>query len=221
MQTTKEKLILAAEKMFALEGIEGVSLRRISASSGQRNNSALQYHFGSRQVLMEAILAYRMEGINRRRCQMLEELDQGGQSNDIRALVAAVVYPFIEQVSVSQESYYVGFLSRYYSYTQPKAVFSEDKPWMSGLMSINNRLQSLLGDIPPVVLGQRLTLMGSLTIHSIADFEQRARQLAADSPPASVFASLLVDFIHSGLVSPLAEQTLATLGAANSVQNGA
>ena len=223
MQTTKEKLILAAEKMFALEGIEGVSLRRISASSGQRNNSALQYHFGNREVLLEAILAHRMEGINQRRCQMLAELDQSGGSEDIRAIVAVVVYPFIEQICISRESYYVGFLSRYYSYAEPGEIFKAQKPWMSGLMAINERLQSLLRDTPPEVLAQRLTLMGALSIHSIADFEQRVRQSAGvvDYSPSEVFASVLVDFIHGGLVAPVTSQTLATLEAASIVRTEA
>jgi AcrR family transcriptional regulator len=51
-------MILAAEQPFAENGVDGVSLREIAVAAGQRNNSAAQYHFGTKQGLVEAVFDY-------------------------------------------------------------------------------------------------------------------------------------------------------------------
>ena len=53
---TREKLIAAAEQLFAERSIDGVSLRQINSAAGQRNSTALQYHFGGRSGLIRAVL---------------------------------------------------------------------------------------------------------------------------------------------------------------------
>ena len=49
------RLVLAAERLFALHGIDGVSLRQIASEAGSANNSAVHYHFGSKEGLIGAI----------------------------------------------------------------------------------------------------------------------------------------------------------------------
>jgi AcrR family transcriptional regulator len=51
----KEQIVLAAERLFAERGLDGVSLREIGAAVGNANNSAVQYHFGSKDQLVRAI----------------------------------------------------------------------------------------------------------------------------------------------------------------------
>lgn len=53
---TRERLIETAERLFATEGVYGVSLREIVRASGARNVTALQYHFGDRHGLLRAVL---------------------------------------------------------------------------------------------------------------------------------------------------------------------
>lgn len=56
---TREKLIRAAEQVFAAQGVDGAQLRDIVALAGQSNPSAVQYHFGSRAGLLDAVMAGR------------------------------------------------------------------------------------------------------------------------------------------------------------------
>ncbi len=63
-RNAREKLISAADSLFAADGIEGVSQRRILSEAGQRNQSAIQYHFGSRQGLIRAVLERRVTRVN-------------------------------------------------------------------------------------------------------------------------------------------------------------
>ena len=58
--STKEQIVLAAERLFAEHGIDGVSLRQIGVAAGNGNNSAVQYHFGTKDRLVQAVFEYRL-----------------------------------------------------------------------------------------------------------------------------------------------------------------
>jgi AcrR family transcriptional regulator len=89
----KTKLILAAEKLFARGGIEGVSLREIAAAAGQGNHHAVQYHFGSREGLVQAVFAYRMQQMEDRRAEMLAAAEAAGTLLDARTIVEIIFLP--------------------------------------------------------------------------------------------------------------------------------
>jgi AcrR family transcriptional regulator len=54
-ETTRDKLLRAALHLFARQGLD-VPLRDINELAGQRNASALHYHFGGRPELLTAII---------------------------------------------------------------------------------------------------------------------------------------------------------------------
>ena len=59
-----QRLLEAGEYLFARYGVHGPTLRELNARAGQRNPSALHYHFGSRDGLVLAILqAHQVEGV--------------------------------------------------------------------------------------------------------------------------------------------------------------
>lgn len=68
---TRLELLLAAERLFALHGLMGVSLRQIVAATRQRNLATVHYHFGSREALAHAICDLRMPAIEQARAQRL------------------------------------------------------------------------------------------------------------------------------------------------------
>ena len=53
---TPDELLAVAERLFAERGVENVALTQIVAESGQKNRSALHYHFGSRGDVLTAVL---------------------------------------------------------------------------------------------------------------------------------------------------------------------
>ncbi|WP_373325715.1 TetR/AcrR family transcriptional regulator [Sporomusa paucivorans] len=54
-KNAKEKLIEAGEKLFALKGLAGVSIRELSQEAGA-NSALISYHFGSKEGLYAAVL---------------------------------------------------------------------------------------------------------------------------------------------------------------------
>lgn len=70
----REKLVEAARQLFAQRGIEGASLREITRAAGQANTSALQYHFGDRDALLDAVLELHQAQVDLLRDSLLEKL---------------------------------------------------------------------------------------------------------------------------------------------------
>jgi AcrR family transcriptional regulator len=106
-------MILVAEALFAEGGINGVSMREIAAKAGQGNHFAVQYHFGSREGLVEAIFDYRMEQMEPVRARMLAAAEQDGRLDDARTLLDIVYLPQLELPNGEGHRSYSGFLSQY------------------------------------------------------------------------------------------------------------
>lgn len=83
---TREKLIRAGEEVFAAQGVHGAQLRDIVRLAGQSNPSAVQYHFGSRAGLLDAVMAGRQ---TRTEKMLAAELEQA--ADGLRGLLTALV----------------------------------------------------------------------------------------------------------------------------------
>jgi AcrR family transcriptional regulator len=93
--STRDKLLDAAAHLFAERGIESVSIAEIVRSAGQRNSSALHYHFGSRDAVLVALLERHVPDIRRRRLELLDAA-RGQTDNDPRLAAEAIVRPITE-----------------------------------------------------------------------------------------------------------------------------
>ncbi|MEY2470800.1 MAG: hypothetical protein QOK28_129 [Actinomycetota bacterium] len=94
---TRERLIDAAETLFAEHGVGAVSLREINRAAGAKNAVAVQYHFGDREGILRAINAKHFPPIDAARHAMLDEYEAQGK-DDIRALAAAWVRPLTSKL---------------------------------------------------------------------------------------------------------------------------
>ena len=178
--STKERLLRTAERLFALHGIDAVSMRSICAEADQRNNTALQYHFGDKQNLVEAILADRMGSINERRQAMLEQIRSQGCEGDLHRLVAALVTPFTDQLrDEAGGRYYVRFAAQLFSRGNAVALLAERRPWTEAFHAIVDLIRACLADVPEEVMAGRLTLMASQLVHATAAKEY---ELAESGP---------------------------------------
>lgn len=88
---TKEALLDAAELLCAERGVAGASLRAITARAGA-NLAAANYHFGSKDALVRAMLARRLRPVNRQR---IELLDAAERAHDGAPPLAEVVHAFL------------------------------------------------------------------------------------------------------------------------------
>lgn len=92
---TKKRLFDAAEHLFAQNGIQGTRIREINELAGQRNPSALHYHFGSRTGLVEAILRRFQLDVDAQSAQRLDELAGTGRQITMSDIIDSVVQPLV------------------------------------------------------------------------------------------------------------------------------
>lgn len=96
---TKSRLLEAGERLFADEGIDAVALSRIVEAAGQRNVSALHYHFGSRLGLVFAIINRHNVTIEEARAGMLSGHPADLDGVPLRPLVESFVIPFAAKLA--------------------------------------------------------------------------------------------------------------------------
>lgn len=125
--SAQERILVAAERLFVESGFQ-VSLREIAAAAGQRNHSAVQYHFGDRAGLVDALYRYRMVPLNARRTELVEEIRRRGEERDVEALLRACIAPLAEHLLARPgQSWYLRMVARFIlSGTYADVGFSRD-----------------------------------------------------------------------------------------------
>jgi AcrR family transcriptional regulator len=88
---TKAVLVREAERLFARRGLYQVTMREILEAAGQRNVSAINYHFGSRDGVLNAILTRHGDPTDVARGELLAEC---GRDASTRELIGALVLPY-------------------------------------------------------------------------------------------------------------------------------
>jgi len=145
-------MIDAAERLAAQRGLAALTVQAVQESAGQRNKSAVQYHFGGRQGLVDALLATRMASASARRTSMLLAL---GVAPSARELVEVLVVPLIESVLSRRPSYWARFLIQAIGDPQTglAALASVDN---QALQAAQSRLEAHLVWLPPGVRALRV-----------------------------------------------------------------
>lgn len=90
---TQKALMDAAEKLVAKKGIKNVSIKEIVKLAGQKNESALQYHFKSLQGLINAIVDQRSLETQTLRAELLTELKASRKKITLRDVCSIMVMP--------------------------------------------------------------------------------------------------------------------------------
>ncbi|MEU0807932.1 TetR/AcrR family transcriptional regulator [Streptomyces sp. NPDC005970] len=88
---TRDRLLDAAERLFGEHGFAATSLRTVTVAA-EANVAAVNYHFGSKEGLLRAVVERAMAEVNGERLRLLEEL---GAAGDGRPGVAELVRAFV------------------------------------------------------------------------------------------------------------------------------
>ena len=92
--STKERILGAAEVLFAQRGFEGASLRQLTAAAGV-NLAAVNYHFGSKEKLVEQVFRRRLDALNAQRLAALAKVKESGNDR-LEDTLDAFIRPALE-----------------------------------------------------------------------------------------------------------------------------
>jgi AcrR family transcriptional regulator len=197
---TALQLLLTAERLFAEHGLAGVSLRQISIEAGSSNNSAIQYHFGSKDDLLRAIFAYRLSDLMQRRALLRAR----AHPDDLRAQLEAHILPLIEMAE-SPDSSYVSFIEQLQR-AAAVDVFVQQSDAMKSQDEFVSGMQRLLRHITEPARSMRIQQAQDLAVHLAAERERAIRRDDAVVPFA-LFVSGVVDGLAGFLEAPASAET--------------
>lgn len=101
-RSTKDRILDAAQRVFARDGVQGARIRDINALAGQRNPSALHYHFGTREALLEAILVRYQRAVDVNVEEALSRLETERTELEVREIVEAAVGPEVRTLDTQE-----------------------------------------------------------------------------------------------------------------------
>jgi AcrR family transcriptional regulator len=214
---TRSKLLDAATELFAARGVASVTLGEIIEKAGQRNASALHYHFGSRDGLMAALMERHVPGIRARRSELLQiALDRAG---DVRAAAEAVVLPNGELLDGDWRGR--AFL-RIAADLLTGSTRRELEPLLgdTALFEAEDLLFSRIPVMPPALRRLRSQVAGMMTLHAISDYSLRIDTRAARRHNTRLFVANLVDMYIAALMTPASPAAVPLLDASTNSAGG-
>lgn len=203
---TRERLLLEAMRLFAQEGMNAVSLRRIVAAAGAANLSALHYHFGNRARVVEEVTQMLKRILVPRCCTRLEAL--GEREHSVRDVLDAAFGPMIDMLGepgLGRDA--VCFIGRLgWDFGEEGQRFSAEMHREVLEMTLR-RLQSLLPGTPTEVLQFRLLLTMNSLYYGIS---YRSYALRSPFGPLSMGRrgnaqqerALFMDYLEAGIRHP-------------------
>jgi AcrR family transcriptional regulator len=209
---TRERLLDAAERLWGDRGVEAVSLREIRIAAGQRNSSALQFHFGDRSGLLLALSQRHVPRIAALQQEQYAALVAAGRQDEVAALIEVLVGPSADYLQLGpSERAWIKILAQ--QATRPETALRDMVDHAPAVAlhvgtTIHQRLSlSMDGDI----VVERLISVGAACNHLCAD---RARYEdapeAAGLRPSLPFArwrANLVDMAVGALLAPTSRPT--------------
>lgn len=209
-QSTRESILLAAERLFAEHGIDSVSLRDIGLAAGQKNNGVVQYHFGDRDNLILEIVAFREKSTEAMRETLLDDIEKSAGRASVRDYVGAFVYSLSSLLD--QDNYFLRFFSRLYvergrSPHTPLPPEDYDK--------LQQTMLALMPHLDPATLTHRWRLMTITTVHALAGYQTALKTNKMRAAPAGLIAEL-IDFLTAGLEAPISGEAREQAGAGSS-----
>jgi AcrR family transcriptional regulator len=202
---TRELLIRSAERLFAEQGVDAVSLRQISASAGMRMTSAVAYHFGDKAGLIRAIIDDRSIRIDERCRPLLDELEREGRLGDLRAVTEAITRAAVD--GLGETGYYFRFLAQLDRHPQTIADLQASeafRPASRRILELQDK--AARRHLPAKLLAPRRRLVTHLVLAALADLEAEAEH-AVDE----VLVSHLIDCVVALYSAPASKQTLDAL----------
>jgi len=197
---TRERIVLTAERLIAEQG-PGVSLRQIGIAAGQRNPSAIQYHFGTKEDLLHAIFRHRLPYVNARRKECLAALAR----DTFAGLVRADMTPYVELVQ-DPDAHYVPFVARMFLDAQFAVMLKRvDEPWLiDGQIEIHRRMHRLLRPMPRSVRHHRIRFALTHFIYGLAERRHVVEHMGPEwATSLEAFVDDYVEYAVAGLTAPM------------------
>jgi AcrR family transcriptional regulator len=203
---TREKLIDAAARAFAEDGVFSASLVDITRQAGQRNKGALHYHFGSREAVLCAVLERHVDFLARREGELLA-LAMRGPADDVESVVEAIVRPAAELAESGWRGRAFLLIVAELAQEDPASLGTEVNAMLArtGGHEVYAVMTSRLSGLSDDVVLERSALVTSFILRAVADRARAAGKRRPGRPQLDQesFVRNLIAMVAAGMSAPL------------------
>jgi AcrR family transcriptional regulator len=203
---TYDRVIDAAEVLFAEYGYNGVSIRRI-ARAASSNLASISYHFGDKAGLLRAIFERRVKPISAERIRMLEASQPAakGGAIDLEALVRGFIAPSVRLIrgDVGAQNFR-RLAGRASTDPTPEVRNTIHEVYDAVALRYVEALRKVCKTLPEQEFYWRLNFVYGVMLYTNAD-TGRVQQLVGDRFDASdpeTGIDCMVRFLTAGLAAP-------------------
>lgn len=209
---TRSRILDTAERLFTEYGFEGTSMRQITSEAGV-NLAAANYHFGSKEALLQAVFKRRLEWLNGERLRVLDEMEaQAGDQPLKPSQIVDAFFGTVLRMGAQPEQggrIFLRLLGR--TLNNPSdaihALFSTE--YSDALTRFKLALFRALPDVPKAEIVWRLHFMLGATAYAIAGTDALdlvtdwgVGEVEGEHDPALLLPRLM-SFLLGGLRAPL------------------
>jgi AcrR family transcriptional regulator len=196
--STKQRILDSAEALFARHGFAGASLRQVTAAASV-NLAAVNYHFGSKENLVNEVFRRRLDELNAQRLQALA-VAQAAPGHTLEDVLGAFVRPAL---ALAQDDRgggsFVRVLARAYAeHNEQLRKFLHDN-YSPALKQFAAAFAALLPHLDKQELYWRLDIVSGALTYAMADFGMIKRRGAPEQQHRDLAAEHLVKFAAAGL----------------------
>lgn len=198
--STKERILSAAEELFARHGFAGASLRQVTAAANV-NLAAVNYHFGSKENLISELFRRRLDELTERRLALLAEAER---APNLKAMLEAFVVPALALAGDPLGgSSFMRVLAR---------AYADHDQTLRRFLSANyghvlKRFAAALAPLMPALdkesLYWRLDFISGALTYAMSDFGAVKKPAARSADEhRRIAARKFLSFAHAGLTAP-------------------
>ena len=206
---TRTRILDAAEELFMQHGFEGTSMRLLTAKAGA-NLAAVNYHFGSKDALIEAVFRRRLDPMNAARIAELDRLEKeaAGRTLAPEQIIGAFVGASLHMIEDAKGGgrNFIRLLGRTYTDPQKPIRALIGQLYAPAMERFKSAFGRALPQMPAEELVWRMHFMFGTLAYTLAATD--SVQLIAGCKPedrhdARLLEDRLAAFLASGLNAPL------------------
>jgi AcrR family transcriptional regulator len=195
---TKDRILGAAEELFAQFGFAGTSLRQVT-SRADVNIAAVNYHFGSKENLVNEVFRRRMDDMSEQRLARLREAQETSPSQ-LEPILAAFIQPALALTLDRHGSAFVRVLARAYAEKNDRLRKFLSDNYGQVLREFAKALSPCLPELGKEDLYWRMDFIAGALTYAMADFGLIKRPTAmSEKAFADKTAQALIRFGAAGL----------------------
>ena len=205
---TQQALMRAAEKLIAQNGIENVSIRDIVSAAGQKNESALQYHFNNLTGLITSLHREREREIQDRRNALIEQLLARTRKPALRQICELMVQPAFDLAKAKPDfRRYIKAFGHEMALTESSALAIANRMAGDSMQPLSMLLQAALPHLDKSAYQRRME--AAVRFCSASMYSQAKQKNAFKGRQAELFYNDLIDALEGLLSARESAQTKA------------